>query len=105
MFSPLIKLIFELTSWRYDLLLNANCSGVAAFIHLRRIVENFFLKQAHGQAKLEADWDETSFRSHRFAEKLKTLRRFLPDSLVGNAVIYGILIKGIHELSEKDCAV
>ena len=37
------------------------------------------------------------------AEKIKMLEGYLPDILVKNATIYGILSKGIHELSEEEC--
>ena len=35
--------------------------------------------------------------------KIKSLKGYLPTFLVENHSIYGILSKGIHELSEEDC--
>ena len=35
--------------------------------------------------------------------KIQLLSGYLPDFLVENYSIYGILSKGIHELSEEDC--
>ena len=31
------------------------------------------------------------------------LSDYLPKSLVGNTIFYGIVSKGIHELSEEEC--
>ena len=31
------------------------------------------------------------------------LKDALPEILVGNSTVYGIVSKGIHELSEEDC--
>ena len=36
-------------------------------------------------------------------EKTKMIAQYLPKSLVNNPVFYGIISKGIHELSEEDC--
>ena len=37
------------------------------------------------------------------AERIKMLQRYLPEILIKNKTIYGILSKGIHELSEEEC--
>jgi len=36
-------------------------------------------------------------------EKIKALSDYLPEYMVKNRNAYGILSKGIHELSEEDC--
>ena len=36
-------------------------------------------------------------------EKIEVLRDYLPNTLVEIKHIYGILSKGIHELSEEEC--
>jgi hypothetical protein len=36
-------------------------------------------------------------------DKIQQLRKNLPEFLVENRAIYGILSKGIHELSEREC--
>ena len=43
------------------------------------------------------------FEQARLAEKIKMLESHLSDILVKNTTIYGILSKGIHELSEEEC--
>lgn len=47
--------------------------------------------------------DNEMFERARVAEKIKMLEGYLPDILVKNTTIYGILSKGIHELSEEEC--
>ncbi len=37
------------------------------------------------------------------AERIKMLEGYLPEVLIKNTIIYGILSKGIHELSEEEC--
>jgi hypothetical protein len=39
----------------------------------------------------------------RMDERIRELREHLPEFLVENAAIYGILSKGLHELEEKQC--
>lgn len=36
-------------------------------------------------------------------EKIEILSEFLPDFLVEHKHLYGILSKGVHELSEEEC--
>ena len=36
-------------------------------------------------------------------ERIKMLQGYLPEVLIKNTTIYGILSKGIHELSEEEC--
>ena len=37
------------------------------------------------------------------SERIKMLGGYLPEVLINNTTIYGILSKGIHELSEEEC--
>ena len=37
------------------------------------------------------------------SERVKMLDGYLPEVLINNTTIYGILSKGIHELSEEEC--
>lgn len=45
---------------------------------------------------------EQFFKS-KFDKKIETLKDYLPEALVKNKAIYGIVSKGIHELSEEEC--
>lgn len=76
--------------------------GVGSFVYLRRIFERILLtasKHAIGEGK----FNEEEFEKARVEEKIKMLADYLPKSLVSNSVFYGIVSKGIHELSENDC--
>ena len=45
---------------------------------------------------------EECFLKLHFDEKIETLSDYLPDLLVRNKNLYGIVSKGIHELSEEE---
>ncbi|MBD1839023.1 short-chain dehydrogenase [Coleofasciculus sp. FACHB-501] len=76
--------------------------GIGSFVYLRRIFENL-VEEAHQEAKKTDAWDEEFYNSSRVNEKIGLLKDILPESLVKNTIIYSILSKGIHELSEEDC--
>lgn len=82
--------------------LAAHGVGVGSFVYLRRIFEGL-VEQAHVQAQQLEEWDEKAYWESRMAEKIQLLHAFLPDFLVRNRLIYAILSKGIHELSEEEC--
>lgn len=82
--------------------LAANGVGIGSFVYLRRIFENL-VYEAYDEAKKEGKIDEAIFEHQRMDEKIKSLRGHLPSFIVDNHSIYGILSKGIHELSEKEC--
>ena len=46
---------------------------------------------------------EADFSRLRMDEKIETLRAYLPETLVELKDMYGILSKGVHELSEEEC--
>lgn len=46
---------------------------------------------------------EEEFGKAHVDKKIKMLEEYLPKSLANNSVFYGIISKGIHELSEEDC--
>ncbi|MEP0854687.1 short-chain dehydrogenase [Trichocoleus sp. DQ-U1] len=76
--------------------------GIGSFVYLRRIFENL-VEEAHQEAKKIDTWNEEFYNSSRVNEKIGLLKDILPESLVKNTIIYSILSKGIHELSEEDC--
>ncbi|EJL6424376.1 hypothetical protein NMS20_003640 [Vibrio cholerae] len=76
--------------------------GVGSFVYLRRIFESL-IEDAHKEASLSASWDEDAYKQARMAEKIEMLSSELPEFLVKNKNMYGILSKGIHELSEQEC--
>lgn len=81
--------------------LAANGVGIGSFVYLRRIFENLVF-QAFDEAKKDGVAIE-QFESQRMDEKIKMLKGYLPSFIVENNSIYGILSKGIHELTEEEC--
>lgn len=76
--------------------------GVGSFVYLRRIFERIIVT-ASKKAIGEGNIDEEEYNKARVDEKIKLLADYLPKSLVKNTIFYGIVSKGIHELSEDDC--
>lgn len=76
--------------------------GIGSFVYLRRIFE-CFIEEAHQEAKLDIQWDEDAFSRCRMDDKIDMLKNCLPSFLVKNRKLYGILSKGIHELTEDEC--
>ncbi len=82
--------------------LAANGVGIGSFVYLRRIFESL-IEEAHQTAKEAPDWNEEAYSGMRVDEKIKVLGSYLPAFLLENRALYGILSKGIHELSESEC--
>ena len=82
--------------------LAANGVGIGSFVYLRRIFEKLIF-EAYNEAKTVESIDVEQFEKQRMDEKIKTLTGYLPPFIVEQNSIYGILSKGIHELSEEDC--
>lgn len=74
--------------------------GAGSYVYLRRILERLVYQAKETAADTI---DNEMFEQARVAEKIKMLEGYLPDILVKNRTIYGILSKGIHELSEEEC--
>ena len=74
--------------------------GAGSYVYLRRILERLIY-----QAKTTAGdaVNDEEFGNARVAERIKMLRGYVPEILIQNTTIYGILSKGIHELSEEEC--
>ncbi len=78
----------------------ANGIGIGSYVYLRRIFERLLI-QAKSYAGTTIDEDE--FEKARVNEKITILTDYLPKMLTDNPAVYGILSKGIHELSEEEC--
>lgn len=75
--------------------------GIGSFVYLRRIFE-VLIEEAHQIAISDKNWNEEEYGKSRMGEKIKLLKEHLPKFLADNAKLYGILSKGIHELSEQE---
>lgn len=82
--------------------LAAHGIGVGSFVYLRRIFESL-IEEAKVEALKDDSFDEQAFKTARMNEKIKMLSGHLPSFLVENHQLYGILSKGVHELSEQEC--
>lgn len=82
--------------------LNSHGVGAGSFVYLRRIFENL-IEEIHQEYLQSDQWDDDLYQRSRMDEKIKLLQGRLPDVLVDNRAIYGIMSKGIHELSEDEC--
>jgi len=80
----------------------AHGAGAGSFVYLRRIFENLIFETFKtNSATLGVK--EADFKTQRMEEKVDTLKAFLPSQLVEMKFIYGILSKGVHELTEEEC--
>lgn len=80
--------------------LYASGIGAGSYVYLRRILERL-LSQAKKNVGDEIDTE--AFDKAHVGEKITMLSSHLPSMLTDNAVVYGILSKGIHELTEEEC--
>jgi len=82
--------------------LAANGVGTGSFVYLRRIFEHL----VDEIAKTAIEYGEINaveYGAQKMDKRLKMLESHLPDVLMDNKPLYGVLSKGIHELSEEDC--
>lgn len=76
--------------------------GIGSFVYLRRIIENLVFDK-YNEVSENPEISNTEFMRLKFDEKIEALKPYLPEVLVANKNIYGIVSKGIHELSEEEC--
>lgn len=76
--------------------------GVGSFVYLRRVFESL-IEEAHQLAIGDAGWSEDEYKDARMSERIGLLSHHLPEFLVDHKNLYGILSKGVHELSEQEC--
>ena len=76
--------------------------GVGSFVYLRRIFERI-LDKSRNLAEMDPSVDLSNYEKMRVTERIKLLKGYLPDMIISNPTFYGIVSKGIHELSEEEC--
>ena len=76
--------------------------GIGSFVYLRRIIESLVFDK-FDQTKDKLGMSKEDFLHQKFDAKIETLKDYLPPILVENKNVYGIVSKGIHELSEDEC--
>ncbi len=77
---------------------------IGAIVYLRRIFEKILL-DTYNEQKENMDIDLNDFKKMRMEDKLKKLKKYLPDILFerGFNVIYTKISDGVHNLSENEC--
>ncbi len=76
-------------------------AGAGSFVYLRRIFENLIQETFDNAGDLGVT--TANFKTTKMEDKVELLKAHLPSQLVEMKVIYGILSKGVHELSEDEC--
>lgn len=82
--------------------LYANGVGVGSYVYLRRIFERI-LDEAKAEAELAGTVDLSGYDGMKVDKRIRLLKDYLPAMINDNHVFYGIVSKGIHELSEDEC--
>ncbi len=77
--------------------------GIGSFVYLRRIIEQLIYFAYQKALEKGSVNQEKYMKAKKIQDKIKILRKELPDILVKNTSLYSILSKGIHELTEEDC--
>lgn len=82
---------------------SAHGFNVAACVHYRRVFESvlFEARDAMMRDTGRVDWPE--FDRLRTDEKIAEVRQYLPQFMAEHPHLYGILSKGVHELTEEEC--
>lgn len=82
--------------------LAAHDVGAGAFLYLRRVLERLVNHRQDLAIESGAKKPE-DFEGKRFAKRIKELDEHLPEMLAYNTLLYGVLSKGVHTLSEEEC--
>ncbi len=82
--------------------LHAQGIGIGAFVYLRRVFERIIDMAKDNAIKNNAINIDEYTKAH-VDERIKMLKDYLPKTLVESTAFYGVVSKGIHELSEDEC--
>lgn len=82
--------------------LTAHGVGAGSLVYLRRLFEEL-LEEARTQAEGTQAWDEQKYQRSKVPDRINLLKEHLPRFIVEHRSVYGLLSKGIHELSEAEC--
>ncbi|MBI2473937.1 hypothetical protein HYV70_05300 [Candidatus Uhrbacteria bacterium] len=92
----------DLRNYKKAIGLRAHGVGAGSFVYLRRIFENLII-ETYKANKSALGLDDVIFLRKRMEEKVDALKTVLPSQLVQMKSVYGILSKGVHELTEEEC--
>lgn len=92
-----------LSDWQRAVGLRAHGIGAGSYVYLRRIIEAM-VRDSSDVAIQDKRLDREEFERARWSDRIKMLAGYLPEYLIENASVYSVLSKGVHELSETECA-
>ena len=92
----------DMSEMRRAIGLHAQGIGIGSYAYLRRILERV-IDKAKDKTVADGKIVPEEYSRKKVAERIKMLGDYLPDVLVSNTTVYGIISKGIHELSEDEC--
>jgi len=78
--------------------------SVAACVHYRRIFEGVIVEAKEKALAERGSGALPDFDRARTDEKIVALRDYLPPFMAEHPHLYGILSKGVHDLTEEECA-
>lgn len=92
----------DMREFRKAIGLYAQEIGVGSYVYLRRIIERL-INEVSTEAINDGKITSEDYTKNKVQDRIKMLSGYLPELLVKNGVIYGIISKGIHELTEEQC--
>jgi hypothetical protein len=105
-YKILLKLLSDEKANEFNdaIILYANGFSIGAFVHLRRIFESLIEKNYLENKENLTITKENFIKNNSMKEKISILKSYLPEFIVKNKHLYGILSKGIHQLSKNECS-
>lgn len=82
--------------------LAAHGVGIGSFVYFRRVFERLIQSRFDAHRAVE-NWTDDEWVNRRMDERIKLMKAHLPEFIVKNSAVYGILSRGIHELDEETC--
>lgn len=77
---------------------------VGAFTYMRRVFEKY-LSYKYESVKEKLEINKEEFKKLNTKNKIDRLKRFLPDFITEQKVLYRVISAGIHSLEEEECKV
>lgn len=92
----------DLQEFKRAIGLAAHGVGAGSFVYLRRVFEKLIFGTFEKYSS-ELSMKKTDFIKKHMEEKIEVLKNHLPSQLLAMKSVYGILSKGVHELTEQEC--
>ncbi|AYR25749.1 hypothetical protein [Herbaspirillum rubrisubalbicans] len=91
------------SEFREALLLSAHGNNIAAFLHLRRILEKLVDIAAVEKGREDPSFDAVAYSRGSFGEKVGLVKDRVPEFLNNTPQLYSILSEGLHQWSNERC--